>query len=227
MSVRGTPVRLESHWPKVFQRSQLQARGMSATSARSRRPLLPLVVVTVVFACAVLGGWRAVALRAPLADGSTVIVDGTSYRVTQVEQVTGLSDDDLAGMAHGIQGLVTHGQTLVTVSLVVTAGDDASTFDVSALQVFAAGSNQPIPAAGGTLAPGTLHAHASVEGALSFVVPRDGSRLVLRAPGQSHSVPLLQVDVSAPDSTDHSHGDDASPTIVAPVPGPSEVGGSR
>jgi hypothetical protein len=186
------------------------------------------VAVAVVLAAAVLGGWRAMSLHAPVADASTVVVGGTSYRVTQVEQVSGLSDDDLAGMAHGIQGLVTNGRALVTVSLVVSAGDTTTSFDASTLEVFEVGSSEPILAAGGTLAPGTLHAHASVEGALSFVVPRDGSRLVLRGPGQSHSVPLLQVDVSAPDSSSHSHGDDpSSPSVLAPVPDQPEVGGSR
>jgi len=201
---------------------------MPATSGRPRRTLLPMAAAVIVVAAALLGGWRAAALRTAAPDASTVVVGDTSYRVMQAEQVTGLSDNDLSGMAHGIQGLVTSGKTLVTVSLVVSAGDASSTFDPSTLQVFEVGSSQPILPAGGTLAAGTLHAHASVEGALSFVVPRDGSRLVLRAPGQSHSVPLLQVDVSAPDSGSHGHGDDpSSPSIVAPMPDQPEVGASR
>jgi hypothetical protein len=166
-----------------------------------------------------LGVMRFVALRAPVVDASTIVVDGATYRVAGAEQVQGLSDADLSGMAHGIQDLVTADKALVTVSVVVSAGDSPVTFDPSQLEVFERGSSTPIPAVGATLSGGPLDPHVSLEGAVSFVVPRDGSHLVLRAPGQSHSVDLLQVDVSTPGSVGHSHSSaPAAPATVAPAP---------
>jgi hypothetical protein len=177
-------------------------------AARSRA-----LVVVVVFATA-LGVMRLVALRAPAPDSSSIRVGGVSYRVAGAEQVKGLTDADLSGMAHGIQGLVTADKALVTVSVVISAGDSPASFDPSQLEVVA-GSGTPIPAIGATLSGGPLDAHASLEGAISFVVPRDGSRLALVAPGQSHGVDLLQVDVAAPGSGSHAH--EAASTATSPA----------
>jgi len=178
--------------------------------------LVGLVVVALA-----LGGWRTATLHAaaPGAAPNTVVVGDVTYRVTHAEQVKGLSADDLAGMSHGIQSLVTSERTLVTVSVVVSAGDKPATYDPSQLELVAVGTNAPIAAVGATISGGALDAHGSLEGAVSFVVPRDGSRLELRAHGQTRSVPLLQVDVPSPGETDHGHSTaSAAPVTVVPLP---------
>jgi hypothetical protein len=175
--------------------------------------VIPLVVLALVF-----GAWRVMVLRGPGPDSSTVVIGDATYRVTHVEEVKGLTQEDLAGMSHGIQSLVTQDKTLITVSLIITAGDSVTSFDPEQLQAYAVGSDTPIPAVGGTVSAGTLDPRASLEGAVSFVVPRDGSTLVMRGTDQSHSVPLLQVDVSSPGPTDHAHDASPAPSIVAPVP---------
>jgi hypothetical protein len=191
-----------------------------ATPARSQPTVTRTrVLVGVILVATALGAWRTVALQAPVADASTITVGDVSYRVTHAEQVTGLTAEDLSGMAHGIQSLVTAERTLVTVSIVVSAGDSPASYDPSELEVVADGSDTPIPAAGSTISAGPLDAHARLEGAVSFVVPRDGSRLELRSHGQSHSVPLLQVDVPAPGDLNHPHSSaDNAPVTVVPAP---------
>jgi hypothetical protein len=169
-----------------------------------------------------LGGWRTAALHATTTPTDTIVVGDASYHVTHAEQVKGLSAEDLAGMSHGIQSLVTSERTLVTVSVVVTAGDSTASYDPTDLELVAVGTDTPIAAVGATISAGPLEAHASLEGAVSFVVPRDGSRFELRAHGQTRSVPLLQVDVPTPGEEDHGHSTDApAPVAVVPLPAQS------
>jgi hypothetical protein len=151
------------------------------------------VLVLAVLAAAVLGGWRAARGPAPRPDAATLAVGNTSYTVTHVDQVKGLTDAELGGMAHGVQSLVSADKTLITVSLTVTAGDRATTVDPGVLSAVAVGSPLVFLPAGGTLATGHLSAHASVDGSVSFVVPRKSEKFVLRARGQTRSVPLLRV----------------------------------
>lgn len=154
----------------------------------------PAVLVLVVLAATVLGGWRVARGAAPPADAATLAVGHTSYTVTHVDQVKGLSPAELGGMAHGVQSLVSEDKALITVSLTVTAGDRATTVDPGVLSAVAVGSPRAFLPAGGTLAKGRLSAHARVEGSVSFVVPRTSESFVLRARGEARSVPLLRVE---------------------------------
>ena len=156
-------------------------------------------------------------------DPSTLVVKGISYTVIHAEQVKGLSDADLGGASHGIGNLVSSEKALVTVTLVVSGGDSPTSYDASVLRAFATGSSVGFSPAGGTLGPGRLGAHARIDGSLSFVVPRNGAQLVLRAPGDSREVPLLQVDVaSAGDHEDPAGaGDHEEPTAAEEHPEPA------
>lgn len=165
-----------------------------------------------------LGGWRVASTVTARPDPSALVVRGVSYTVTHVEQVKGLTDADLGGMSHGVQSLVTDDKALVTVSLVVTAGDTASEYDAGVLRAVTAGSSVALPPVGGTLAPGRLRAHARMEGSLSFVVRRTGAQLALRAPGGARSVPLLQVDQAPVGASEHQHPSTAPTTGRAAAP---------
>jgi hypothetical protein len=156
------------------------------------------------------GAWRAASMAASKPAPSTLVVSGVSYQVTHAEQVLGLSSSDLAGMSHGIQGLVTNDKALVRVTLVISAGDSPVSYDVTVLRAFAKGSARPIVPVGGTLTPGRLSAHARIEGSVSFVVPRNGAQLALRGVGDSREVALLQVD-NNPAGPDKHHGSASSP----------------
>jgi len=175
-------------------------RGRTSTlSARA------VALITLVLVASALGGWRAASIAAPRPDPSSLIINGVSYTVTHAEQVKGLSDSDLGGMSHGIQSLVTDDEALVTVTLVVMAGDSPSSYDASVLRAFATGASAAIAPVGGTLSPGRLRARARIEGSLSFVVPRNGAQLSLRAPNGAREVPLLQVDDAPAGVAGHPH----------------------
>jgi hypothetical protein len=162
-------------------------------------------MVALVILATALGGWRAVSMAATRPDPSTLVINGVSYTVTHAEQVQGLSDAALGGMSHGIQSLVTDDKALVTLRMVITAGDSPGSYDARALRVFVKGSSVGAPPVGGILVPAHLRARASIEGYLSFVVPRDGAQIVLRAPGNARELPLLQVDTAPAGAGQHQH----------------------
>ena len=183
---------------------------------------VPLVVLAL---CTALGGWRAAIVLAGPAQGSTIELGGVTYTVTHVEQVKGLTDQDLGGMAHGVQSLVTDDNALVTVSLVVSSDGGAHGYDTGILRAVEQGTSVTLRPVGSTLAPGHLRPHARVEGAVSFVVKRDGAQLLLRAPGSGHDVPLIRVPMAAAGSGEHHH-DSTTPTTGHPV-APAPLSGRR
>lgn len=176
---------------------------MTAAVRPARGAARTALLLVLLLAGSAIGGWRALSTLGEHPGSATLLVGGVSYTVTHVEQVQGLADADLGGMSHGIQSLVAGDQALLVVSLVVSAGDSASSFDPAALRAVARGST--LPPAGGTLAAGRLRRHGHVEGSVSFVVPRNGSTLALHAPGGSADVPLLQVGVAATPEPSGSH----------------------
>ena len=170
---------------------------------RTRTRQVLLLSVLVLGATAV-GGWRVAALTAAEHDPMTLRVGHVSYTVTHVEQVAGLSDADLGGMAHGVQSLVPQDKALIRVTVTVSADGTATDYDARALQAYTTGASVGVRPLGGSLAPGRLQAHGQIEGSLSYVVPRKTSQLVLRAGRLPRAVPLLQVDDS-PSTAGHDH----------------------
>lgn len=151
-----------------------------------------------------LGGWPVAAITAAEHDPMTLRVGHAAFTVTHVEQVAGLTDADLGGMAHGVQSLVPQDKALIRVTVTVSAAGTSIDYDARALRAFATGSSVGVAPLSGSLAPGRLQAHGQIEGSLSYVVPRKTTRLVLRAGRLPRTVPLLQVD----DGTaiaDHDH----------------------
>jgi hypothetical protein len=155
----------------------------------------------------VFGGIRATSLLTSQTDPDSLQIAGATWTVTDVSQVVGVAQRDLmSGMGHNIGGFVSDSQMMVRVSFVISAGDHRTTFDPSKLRAYEVGKKAPIPPMGGSLGSGVLLAHAHVDGTVTFVVPRDGSHLVLRAPGASHDIDLTTVD-QAPTGAgaDHEH----------------------
>ncbi|MGZ4746973.1 MAG: hypothetical protein ACXVYY_07775 [Oryzihumus sp.] len=146
----------------------------------------------------------------PRAAATSLAVGDVTYAVTHVEQVTGLSDQDLAGMSHGIQGLVDDKLALIRVSLVVSAGSSGS-FDPGVLRLRSSATHADIAPVGGSLAPGRLGEGARIEGSVSFVVPRDSAQLTLHVPRVSGQVPLLSVNQAPAGAGTHAH---AGPTTT-------------
>lgn len=189
---------------------------MTPTGRSRLRTIRAVVLIVAVLIGTALGGWRAASMAATTKpDPTTLVVNGVSYTVAHVEQVKGLSSSELGGMAHGIQSLVSDDKAMVKVSLVVSAGDSPTPYDAGVLRAFATGSSAGVLPAGGTLAPGQLSAHARIEGSLSFVVPRNGAHLALRAPDSSREVSLLTVDKVTVDKAPAAAGEHKAPSGTA------------
>lgn len=154
-------------------------------------------------------------LRGPR-DPMSLQVNGISYRVLHVEQVSGLSDADLGGMSHGVASLVSTDRALVRVTLEVAAPDGGAGYDTSVLRAVA--GTVPLVPVAGSMERGSLRPGGHLEGALSYVVPRNGAQLVLTARGQD-PVPLLRVDTAGAADT-HDHGT-SGPPATTPPPLPS------
>jgi hypothetical protein len=149
-------------------------------------------------AATVLGGWRVSGSSPDDEAAPTMHLGGAAVSVTHVERVAGLSAEDLGGMTHGIQGLVPEDQTMLRVSLVLTAGSSTAVYDPSDLWIESSRTSQDIRPVGGALGRGSLSAGASISGAVSFVVPRSGDTYVLHAAGTDATVSLGTVDAAPP-----------------------------
>jgi hypothetical protein len=184
----------------------------TATAGLWRVALVSLLVLSVT----ALGARHvATVLQGPV-DPMTLRVNGISYRVVHVEQVNGLSDADLGGMSHGVNSLVTPEQALVRVTLDVAAPDGDASYDTSVLRALADSvALDPVP---GSMEKGSLRRGGHLEGALSYVVPRNGAQLRLTARGQD-PLPLLRVD-SARGTDAHDHGAAGPPSTSSPTPPP-------
>lgn len=189
-----------------------------ASSGLSRVALVSLVVLSV----AAFGVRHVAAVLQGPADPMTLTVNGIRYHVVHVEQVSGLSDADLGGMSHGVNSLVTTDKALVRVTLDVAAPDEDAGYDTSVLHALAdSAALEPVP---GSMQRGSLRRGGHLEGALSYVVPRNGAQLRLTAAGQN-PVPLLRVDsVDAPDT--HDHGTSGPPSTTPPATAPPSRGRS-
>ena len=166
------------------------------------RVVLPAILCVLAVAA---GGWQIAVQAAARQHTLTLHSSGATYTITHVEQVTGLSDADLGGMSHGIQGLVGVKQMLIRVSVSVAAGNSPTTYDPQLLTAVSSRSPAVIHPLGGSITGGPLRAHSHIEGSLSYVVPRDGARITLRIGNQSTTVPLVQTDDAPPGADVHQH----------------------
>ena len=192
---------------------------MDPTKPIRLRASRTVLVAVLVLLAAVAGGWRVVAMAQPGPDAAAFTVDVVSYRVSHAEAVSGLSDQDLSGMGHGIQGLVSEDKAIIRVSLVLSTGSAPGSYDPGALRLSIAGEPTLLAPVGGSLPPGQLRANAQIEGGIAFVVPRNGAALSLVAPGQSRQIPVLTLDTAQTGADQHPH--DASPSL-APDDEPTE-----
>jgi hypothetical protein len=199
---------------------------MSLSPRSPKLTIRAMALMVAVLACTAVGAWQTTSMAAAKPDPATLVVNGVSYTVTHAEQVKGLSDADLGGMAHGIQSLVSDDKVLVKVTLIVSAGDSPASHDASVLLAFAQGSAEGVAPVGGTLSPGKLSAHARIEGTVSFVFARNGAQIALRAPGSSRQVPLLQVDKTVAGAATQTPSGTSTPQHHHPAPAPTPGGTS-
>jgi hypothetical protein len=150
--------------------------------------------------------------RAPLSFGALSVLDA---RVT-----SGLTNQQIGGMTHGVSGLIDARSGQLQVSMAMTNSRYAAArWSAADFRLEAARSGREFAPVGGTSESGSLAPGASLDLVLNFVVPRNGDHFTLRVrDGESVvRVHLIQVG-KAPAGTkgfDHAHGS----RVVAPKTG--------
>jgi hypothetical protein len=118
----------------------------------------------------------------------------TSFGVVSadnVRQTAGPTAKALTGVTHGISRLVTPERALVQVTVTVTNLRRTRTLAYSPLQfTLSSGTARPIRPVGGSITKGVLQPSASIQGRISFVVPRSGRHLRLHFRDPARRTPL-------------------------------------
>lgn len=144
--------------------------------------------------------------------GSTLSTSYGSYRVASVERSDGLTEDDLGGMTHGINGLVSAGSISVTAEVTVS-NDTGHSVKIKRDNFHLLRNSAdagPLAPTGSTLAAEAIPPHSSVDAVVSFIVPADGTPLRLSYQDPGSKVPLVvdlgRTDVVSPETqVPHEH----------------------
>ncbi len=153
--------------------------------------------------------------RAPISFGALSVLDA---RVA-----SGLTNQQLGGMTHGISGLIDARSSQLQVSIAITNSKYvAAQWTAADFRVEAARSGREFAPVGGTDESGTLAPGSSLDLVLNYVVPRKGDHFTLRVRDGDRfvRVHLIQGGKAPPGTKgfDHAHGT----SIV--VPKKREVG---
>lgn len=190
-------------------------------SVRKPTPVPAVVaLVAVIAALALSGAWLAIAAFTaghddagpPHADfvGERITTSYGSFTVQHVEDIGGLTSNDLAGVTHGIQNLVLSDSAQVEVSvLFANEGGNSVQVSPSQFRLVVDGTADPVEPTGSTIRPLLLQPGASLEASLTFVVKQTGARLSVTYTdpgGALITVPAGQLGQAPPDTGNgHSH----------------------
>ena len=140
--------------------------------------------------------------RAPISFGALSVVEA---RVT-----SGLTNQQIGGMPHGVSGLIDARSGQLQVSLALTNSTYAAAhWSAADFRLEAARSGREFAPVGGTNESGSLAPGASLDLVLNFVVPRNGDHFTLRVRDGERlvRVHLIQVGKAPPGTKgfDHAH----------------------
>ena len=137
--------------------------------------------------------------------------------VLDARVAAGLTNQQLAGVTHGISGLIDARSSQLQVSIALTNSEYVPAhWTAEDFRLEAARSGREFAPVGGTDESGTLAPGSSIDLSMNFVVPRNGDHFTLRVRDGNRSVRFHLIQVGkAPAGTkgfDHAHG----PGIVLP-----------
>ena len=150
-------------------------------------------------------GWNAAASRSPaFAIDQQVPTPFGSMVVANVEQVVGMTDDQMDGMSHDVQDLVAPDQVKVTVAATLTNRLDYPVpIAPEQFALLTSTSDQPVDAAWSSSIAGSLQPGSSMDITLHFVTKRDSAQLWLGFLVGEHTPPIRvsigQTDQAPPD----------------------------
>jgi hypothetical protein len=178
-------------------RAPLRMKDRAAIYTR-RAPLLLLLILVMAMAGVGIFLVSQTLASGALSGGAQVDPNtqiGTSFGVITIEHVEnigGLTSNELGGMTHGIQSLVTQDKAQIQVSVTLTnrLGREVA-YTPSQFAIVAATGSPPIEPDNSTLPAGQIRPDSSIEATLSFVVPRDGSQFWIEFREPSVAAPTL------------------------------------
>jgi hypothetical protein len=200
-----------------------RAAGSSEYTSRTQRwtRLAAALLVVAVVALAVAGTWRAIVTLASASvhgehSGHVALgeVSPTAFGAMTVETIDiidGLTDEDVGGMTHGIQGFVPAELAQVEIAVrLENTGGDAVRVDPAQFALAVVGSPDAGSPTGSTARPMSLPAGAGVDVSLTFVVPRAGGEMNLHytdpVTTSQIDIPVGRVDqVPAGEGGSHDH----------------------
>lgn len=155
-----------------------QERRMDSAEFLKYLPILGLLALAL--ALAALGAFQAAgAISDGLKDGRSFEVGQSiptsfgSLTVGNVEKLDGLSSQDLAGVTHGIQNLVSDDKVQLQVSLqLVNRSTGPAAYSPGQFRLVGDGEQAAVLPASGTLLTGQLPARSSIDAEIDFVAPR-------------------------------------------------------
>jgi hypothetical protein len=153
----------------------------------------------------------ATAHKAVFAIGDRAAVSFGALSVLDARVAAGLTNQQLAGMTHGISGLIDARSAQLQVSIAMTNSKYVPTHWTAAdFRLEAARSGREFAPVGGTDESGTLAPGSSLDLVLNYVVPRNGDHFTLRVRDGNRivRVHLIQVGKAPPGTKgfDHAHG---------------------
>ena len=183
-------------------------------------PVLGLLALAI--ALAAVGIFQAAAtISDAVKDGASFVVGQSipmsygSLTVDQVEKLDGLTNQDLAGVTHGIQNLVQSEKVQIQATLQFA---NRSTRPVAVspdqFRLVGGGDQAEVGPSSGTLLTGSLPAHANMDVVLDFVTPRTNRPLWIEYRASAQAQPLRiaigPADTNAADTppvpeSEHSH----------------------
>jgi hypothetical protein len=116
----------------------------------------------------------------PAAIGDAIPISFGYLAVLKAERMDGLTARQLSGMTHGVQNLVRRDQAQVEVRVEMTnVLSRPVTYQPGRFELRLGRSGRHVAPLGASVVPGQLQPDAHVEFLLTYVVPRNGSRLWL------------------------------------------------
>ena len=112
--------------------------------------------------------------------------------VEHVDKINGLRAKDLAGVTHGISGLVPPNKVQVQASVTLTnLLNHPIKYDPRQFRLLSGPAKKPISEVQSNMRPGTLQPDASIDAQLRFIAPRDGSKLWIEFSDPGRAKPIL------------------------------------
>lgn len=200
-------------------------RGKTNGGARSTRPLV--VLLSFVVGLAAIGGYLAISAFTQSASGwgagtspsdafainQQIPTSFGSVFVSHVEQVNGLTDEQLGGMSHGIGSFVPPDKVQVEVSVTLTNRLDYPVpYAPDAFALLTSKSGDPVVETWSSVQAGLLQPKSSIDATFRFITARDDAQLWLGFREDASDTPIRvslghadQAPPGAQPSDNHKH----------------------